>query len=126
MTKSELIEKIVLQSAREVIMERAFREGKRISEKEIINAIKINGAKTLEDISKITSAGLACGRCKGNIENILPRKNSLIRPAVANVDQALIVFAAKERCFANGCVGRAGRDLAEKRCWCGIRIVNNE
>lgn len=30
---------------------------------------------------------------KGSIEDILPRKNSLIRPAVANVDQALIFFA---------------------------------
>ena len=30
----------------------------------------------------------------GNIEQILPRKNALIRPAVANVDQALVIFAA--------------------------------
>ena len=30
----------------------------------------------------------------GNIEQILPRKNALIRPAVANIDQALIIFAA--------------------------------
>lgn len=29
----------------------------------------------------------------GNIEKLLPRKNSLIRPAAANVDQALVVFA---------------------------------
>ncbi len=29
----------------------------------------------------------------GNIEKILPRKNELIRPAVANIDQALLVFA---------------------------------
>lgn len=29
----------------------------------------------------------------GNIEEILPRKNVLIRPASANVDQALVVFA---------------------------------
>ena len=29
----------------------------------------------------------------GNIASILPRKNDLIRPAVANVDQALIIFA---------------------------------
>ena len=29
----------------------------------------------------------------GNITDILPRKNSLIRPAVANVDQALVIFA---------------------------------
>ena len=32
----------------------------------------------------------------GNIEDILPRSNSLIRPAVANVDQALIIFAFKD------------------------------
>ena len=31
---------------------------------------------------------------KGNITGILPRNNALIRPAVANVDMALIVFAA--------------------------------
>ena len=30
---------------------------------------------------------------KGNITDILPRKNQLIRPAVANIDQALVVFA---------------------------------
>lgn len=30
----------------------------------------------------------------GNVVDILPRKNSLIRPAVANVDQALVIFAA--------------------------------
>lgn len=30
---------------------------------------------------------------KGNIVDILPRRNELIRPAVANVDQALVVFA---------------------------------
>ena len=29
----------------------------------------------------------------GNITEILPRKNELIRPAAANVDQALVVFA---------------------------------
>lgn len=30
---------------------------------------------------------------KGNIEKILPRENALIRPAVANIDLALIIFA---------------------------------
>lgn len=29
----------------------------------------------------------------GNVEEILPRRNTLVRPAVANVDQAMIVFA---------------------------------
>lgn len=32
----------------------------------------------------------------GNIEEILPRKNQLIRPAVANVDMALVIFATKK------------------------------
>ena len=31
---------------------------------------------------------------EGNIMKILPRRNDLIRPAVANIDQALVVFAA--------------------------------
>lgn len=29
----------------------------------------------------------------GNLEELLPRKNELIRPAVANVDQAMVIFA---------------------------------
>ena len=32
----------------------------------------------------------------GNITDILPRNNELIRPAVSNIDQALIIFAAKD------------------------------
>lgn len=32
----------------------------------------------------------------GNIVEILPRENELIRPAVANVDQALIVFSVRQ------------------------------
>ena len=32
----------------------------------------------------------------GNIVAVLPRKNELVRPAVANVDQALVVFAVTE------------------------------
>ena len=31
---------------------------------------------------------------EGNITDILPRRNSLVRPATANIDQALVVFAA--------------------------------
>ncbi len=30
----------------------------------------------------------------GNVEEILPRKNELIRPAVSNIDLALVIFAA--------------------------------
>ncbi|WP_194609034.1 ribosome small subunit-dependent GTPase A [Clostridium vitabionis] len=31
----------------------------------------------------------------GNIDRILPRKSRLLRPAAANIDQALVIFAAK-------------------------------
>lgn len=34
---------------------------------------------------------------KGNIEKILPRKNELIRPAVANIDLALIILQRQNR-----------------------------
>lgn len=30
----------------------------------------------------------------GNVDHILPRKNVLVRPAVANIDMALVIFAA--------------------------------
>ena len=32
----------------------------------------------------------------GNIVKILPRRSELIRPAVSNIDQALVIFAARE------------------------------
>lgn len=35
------------------------------------------------------------GNKKGSLDEILPRRNELIRPRVSNVDQAVIVFAAK-------------------------------
>ena len=44
-----------------------------VTEKQIIDAILNNGAKTFDDISKITSAGLACGRCRENIKAIIAR-----------------------------------------------------
>ena len=33
---------------------------------------------------------------EGNLKRILPRKSELIRPAVANVDQALVIFACRD------------------------------
>lgn len=44
-----------------------------VTEKQIIDAILEHGAKTFDDVSKITSAGLACGRCKDNIKAIISR-----------------------------------------------------
>ncbi|MCD7866968.1 MAG: ribosome small subunit-dependent GTPase A [Clostridiales bacterium] len=39
---------------------------------------------------------LDSGEKEGNLTEILPRKNSLLRPAVANVDQALVIFAVED------------------------------
>lgn len=36
---------------------------------------------------------LDAGKHLGNIRSLLPRRSELIRPAVANVDQALVIFA---------------------------------
>ncbi len=44
-----------------------------VTKEEIVNAIKNNGAKTFDDVSKITSAGLACGRCKDAINGIIKK-----------------------------------------------------
>ena len=33
---------------------------------------------------------------EGNVEKILPRRNELLRPAVSNVDQALLLFAVQK------------------------------
>lgn len=43
-------------------------------------------------ISRIEGGG-EDGKLLGNITQILPRRSQLIRPAVANVDQALVIFA---------------------------------
>ena len=32
----------------------------------------------------------------GNIVRVLPRRNELVRPAVANIDQALVIFAVTD------------------------------
>ncbi|NTU51446.1 MAG: GTPase RsgA, partial [Candidatus Aminicenantes bacterium] len=38
---------------------------------------------------------------KVGIEEVLPRKNSLVRPLIANVDQALVVMSAMKPEFSS-------------------------
>ena len=42
-----------------------------VTEKQIWEAIKVNNLKTVEEVTNYTKAGGACGRCKGNIQDIL-------------------------------------------------------
>lgn len=44
-----------------------------VTEKQIINAIKENNLKTLEEITNFTKAGGACGHCKKDIQAILDK-----------------------------------------------------
>ena len=45
-----------------------------ITYQDILNAIR-NGAKTVEDITEMTNAGLACGTCISDLEEILEEEN---------------------------------------------------
>ena len=42
-----------------------------VTEQQIIDAIKVNNLRTVEDITNYTKAGGACGRCKGLIQKII-------------------------------------------------------
>lgn len=42
-----------------------------VTEKQIIDAVKENGLKTVEEVTNYTKAGGACGRCKGIIASII-------------------------------------------------------
>jgi len=46
-----------------------------VTEKDIKEAIEHKGAKTVEDITSLTYAGGACGRCRGNIQAIINTYN---------------------------------------------------
>lgn len=42
-----------------------------VTEAQILEAIKINNLKTVEEVTNYTKAGGACGRCKGTIKEII-------------------------------------------------------
>lgn len=54
-----------------------------VTENQIWEAIKVNGLKTVEEVTNYTKAGGACGRCKGVIKDMIEtylRKNGLSAP----------------------------------------------
>lgn len=63
-----------------------------------IYACKAKGIFRKEKVKPLVGDNVAieithAGDCEGNIVEILPRKSELVRPAVANIDQALLIFA---------------------------------
>ena len=61
-----------------------------VSEDDIIKAIVENGAKNFDDVSKLTSAGLACGRCRGNIEALIKKYSKPDKKEKLNPVQKII------------------------------------
>lgn len=57
-----------------------------VSEEAIIKAIRANHLKTVEEVTFYTKAGGACGRCKGEIQQILDKVNSCAVPEPAKND----------------------------------------
>ena len=62
---------VVFEQQEEKVVCRCFN----VSEEAIIKAIRLNHLTTLEDVTHFTKAGGACGRCKGNIQQILDKVN---------------------------------------------------
>ena len=54
-----------------------------VHESEIVEAIRINKLRTLEQVTNYTKAGGACGKCKGEIAKILARELSAASGAPA-------------------------------------------
>ncbi len=74
--------------------------------KNILNGI-LTG-KIRKQVTPVTGDIVECKEADGiyTIEKILPRKNSMIRPAVANVDQVLIVMSVKDPDFSTALIDR--------------------
>jgi len=45
-----------------------------VTEQQIIEAIQVNGLKTVDEVTNYTKAGGACGKCKGDIQGILDKE----------------------------------------------------
>lgn len=69
-----------------------------VSEEAIIKAIRTNHLTTVEDVTHFTKAGGACGKCKGEIQQILDKVNGVIlQEATAKTyDQMTLVEKIKK------------------------------
>ena len=65
--------------------------GKGILECKAKGVFRKNKLKPL--VGDFVEVSLLSEEGKGNIDQVLERKNELIRPAVANIDQALVIFS---------------------------------
>ncbi len=64
-----------------------------VTENQILNAIKENGLKTIEEVTNYTKAGGGCGHCKGDIQAILDKyyhkKHTAEKPQLTQTQKIL-------------------------------------
>ena len=85
---------VVFEQQEEKIVCRCFN----VSEEAIIKAIRVNHLTTVEDVTHFTKAGGACGRCKGDIQQILDKVNGVkesASPAQKPFDKMTLVEKIK-------------------------------
>ena len=60
-----------------------------VTESQIWEAIKVNGLKTVEEVTNYTKAGGACGRCKSLIQNIIDKYAKKEQPKLSAAQMVL-------------------------------------
>ena len=87
---------VVFEQEAEKIVCRCFN----VSEEAIIKAIRTNHLTTVEDVTHFTKAGGACGKCKGEIQQILDKVNNAsacsVVPAPKTYEQMTVVEKIKK------------------------------
>lgn len=61
-----------------------------VTEKQILEAIKVNKLKTVEEVTDYTKAGGACGQCKGLIQHIIDDYYKNLAPAPLTQTQKIL------------------------------------
>jgi len=71
-----------------------------VTEKQIIEAIKVNNLKTVDEITNYTKAGGACGRCKNIIKKILDKNIENTQPQISPAQMILKINKVIESVIA--------------------------
>lgn len=72
-----------------------------VTEQQIVEAIKVNGLTTLEEVTNYTKAGGACGRCKGIIQKIIENNTtSTVQPKLSAAQMILRINKVIETVIA--------------------------
>ena len=71
-----------------------------VTERQIVEAIKVNNLSTLEEVTNYTKAGGACGRCKGIIQKIIEANVTKVQPKLSAAQMILRINKVIETVIA--------------------------